>query len=51
MVAASVVPVFSGYCSDCDEVSSHAALGAMAGYSSDDEEEGGWESVHTYICI
>ena len=41
--AASAVALFSGYSSDCDEVSSHAALGAMAGYGSDDEEEGGGE--------
>ena len=46
--AASVIPLFSGYSRDCDEVSSYAALGAMAGYGSDDEE-GGWEGVHQYI--
>jgi hypothetical protein len=39
--AASAVALFAGYSSDCDEVSSHAALGAMAGYGSDDEEGGG----------
>jgi hypothetical protein len=51
----SGIPLFSGYYTDCDEVSSHPPLGVMTGYvsdtCSDDEEKGGWEGVHQYMYI